>query len=429
MDAMDQTITDSDNADYVTEAVRRASVVDDVPEDTATIAIRKVGVVGAGTMGGGISMNFASIGIPVSIVETQTEALERGLNVVRGNYERSARRGRFPLEEVDDRMGRISGSLDLHDLADCDLIIEAVFENMALKKEIFGRLDAIAKPEAILATNTSGLDVNEIAAATRRSEAVIGLHFFSPANVMKLIEVVRGDNTSKQVIATSMKVARDIGKIAVIVGVCPGFVGNRMLYPRQLQARRLLSQGAMPWDVDRAIKSFGFKMGPFEMSDLAGLDIGWSKGAKTRDALRDALCEMDRRGQKTRAGFYDYDENRTPSPSSVVAELIREHLDVEADAVPPSDQEILETCLFPLVNEGAKILGEGIAQRASDIDVVWLYGYGWPERTGGPMRWADSIGLDRVLAKAEELGRDNDWYKPAPLLNRLVSEGKGFGDL
>ena len=426
---MNETSNGSNNADYVSEAIRRAAEVDDVAADTQIIPVRKVGVIGAGTMGGGISMNFASIGIPVHIIETKQEALDRGLKVVRGNYERSAARGRFPIEEVDARMERISSSLDMADLADCDLIIEAVFEDMELKKSIFSRLDSIAKQGAILASNTSGLDVNEIASATSRPEAVIGLHFFSPANVMKLLEVVRGRETSKEVIATSMKIARDIGKIAVIVGVCPGFVGNRMLYPRQRQARALLARGAMPWDVDRVLKEFGFKMGPFQMSDLAGLDIGWKKGAKTRDPLRDELCEMDRRGQKTRAGFYDYDENRTPSPSPVVAELIRKHLGGGEGGTPPSDQEILETCLFPLVNEGAKILDEGIAQRPSDIDVVWLFGYGWPQHTGGPMRWADSVGLERIRAKAEELGRNDSAYAPSPLLTRLASEGKGFGDL
>ena len=258
---------------------------------------------------------------------------------------------------------------------------------------------------------------------------MIGLHFFSPANVMKLVEIVRGAKTSESVLATSMDIARKIGKVAVVVGVCPGFVGNRMLYPRQLQARELLRRGAMPWDVDRVLKAFGFKMGPYEMSDLAGLDIGWSKGAKTADALRDALCERDRRGQKTGAGFYDYDASRTPSPSPEVAALIREQYGASEGVPVPTDQEILETCLFPLVNEGAKILDEKIAQRPSDIDVVWLYGYSWPMHTGGPMFWADSVGLDKVQAKAEELGAANEWYKPAPLLRQLVAEGRKFADL
>ena len=419
----------TDSAIYVTQALEAAKVIADVPADTPLLPIGKVGIIGAGTMGGGIAMNFANIGIPVHLVETRQDALDRGLKVIRSNYERSASRGRFPPEEVDVRMGRITSSLEMDDLADCDLIIEAVFEDMGIKKVIFARLDAIAKPGAILASNTSGLDVNEIASATKRPEAVIGLHFFSPANVMKLVEIVRGEKTSESVLATSMDIARKIGKVAVVVGVCPGFVGNRMLYPRQLQARELLRRGAMPWDIDRVLKAFGFKMGPYEMSDLAGLDIGWSKGAKTADALRDALCERDRRGQKTGAGFYDYDASRTPSPSPEVAALIREQYSASEGVPAPSDQEILETCLFPLVNEGAKILDEKIAQRPSDIDVVWLYGYSWPMHTGGPMFWADSVGLDKVQAKAEELGAANEWYKPAPLLRRLVAEGRKFADL
>ncbi len=420
----------TDSAAYVADALTAASVVDDVPADTPLLPITKVGIIGAGTMGGGIAMNFANAGIPVHMIETRQEALDRGLGVVRGHYERSAGRGRFPMDEVDVRMGRIASSLDMADLADCDLIIEAVFEDMALKKDIFTRLDAVAKPGAILASNTSGLDVNEIAAATGRPESVIGLHFFSPANVMKLLEIVRGDKTSDAVVATSLEMARLIGKIAVVVGVCPGFVGNRMLYPRQLQANALLARGAMPWDVDRVIKAFGFKMGPFEMADLAGLDIGWTKGQTEGDPLRNALCERDRRGQKTRAGYYDYDDSRTASPSPVVETLIRETLDVSDDATPPHDQEVLETCLFPMVNEGAKILDEKIAQRPSDIDVVWMFGYNWPQDSGGPMRWADSVGLDRVEAKAEELASStSDWYAPAPLLERLASEGKTFADL
>ncbi|HVR90362.1 MAG TPA: 3-hydroxyacyl-CoA dehydrogenase NAD-binding domain-containing protein [Novosphingobium sp.] len=418
-----------DSTDYIADALKKASVIDDVPADTPLIVVNKVGVIGAGTMGGGIAMNFANVGILVHMVETHQDALDRGLKVVRGNYERSASRGRFPVEEVDVRMGRISSSLDMADLADCDLIIEAVFESMELKKDIFTRLDTIAKPGAILASNTSGLDVDAIAAMTSRPESVIGLHFFSPANVMKLVEIVRGKKTSDSVLATSMAVAQKIGKVAVVVGVCPGFVGNRMLYPRQLQARELLKRGAMPWDIDRVLKAFGFKMGPYEMSDLAGLDIGWSKGASTEDRLRDALCERDRRGQKTSKGFYDYDENRIASPSQEVAELIRETLGVKDNAQVPSDQDILETCLFPLVNEGAKILDEKMAQRASDIDVVWIYGYSWPASTGGPMHWADSVGLERVEAKACQLGEANEWYRPAPLLSKLVAEGRSFADL
>lgn len=417
----------TNSADYVSNSLKAASVVDDVPADTPLIPIAKVGIIGAGTMGGGIAMNFANIGIPVHIVETQQASLDRGLGVIRGNYERSASRGRFPMDEVDVRMGRITHSLDLNDLADCDIVIEAVFEDLELKKSIFAKLDAIVKPGAILASNTSGLDVNQIADVTKRPEAVIGLHFFSPANVMKLLEIVRGDKSSAEVIATSLDLAQRIGKIAVVVGVCPGFVGNRMLYPRQVQAAELLARGAMPWDVDRVLRAFGFKMGPFEMSDLAGLDIGWVPGEG--DPLRDALCKRERRGQKTGRGYYDYDDNRTATPSEEVAELIRNTLGIDAGATPPSDDEILETCLFPMVNEGAKILEEGIAQRPSDVDVVWMFGYNWPQDTGGPMRWADTVGLDRVEAKAIELGKNNDWYAPAPLLSKLVQDRRSFADL
>ena len=415
------------SANYVAEALHLANVVDDLSSETAVMPIAKVGIIGAGTMGGGIAMNFANIDVPVQIVEAKQEALDRGFAVIRANYERSAKRGRFPMEEVEVRMGRISQSLEMEDLGDCDLIIEAVFEDIDLKKTIFRKLDGIAKPSAILASNTSGLDINKIANVTARPEDVIGLHFFSPANVMKLLEIVRGKKTSDAVIATSLDVAQRIGKIAVVVGVCDGFVGNRMLYPRQLQAMELLKRGAMPWDVDRVIREFGFKMGPFEMADLAGLDIGWVPGEG--DPLRDALCKRDRRGQKTSAGFYDYDENRVASPSDEVAAIVRNTLDVVDNASPPSDTDILETCLFPMVNEGAKILEERIAQRPSDIDVVWMFGYGWPQHTGGPMRWADTVGLERVRDKALELGKSHDWYLPASLLEQLVREGKSFSDL
>ncbi len=292
---------------YAFFAERQANKIPDVPDDTPTIPINKVGIIGAGTMGGGIAMNFLNAGIPVTIVEVKQDALDRGLKVVRSNYERS--RTAKP-EETEARMSRLSGSLDMSALADCDLVIEAVFERMDIKKDIFTKLDAICKPGAILATNTSGLNIDEIASVTKRPEAVIGLHFFSPANVMKLLEVVRADHTSKEVIATSMKLARKIGKIAVLVGVCPGFVGNRILGQRQREANKLIMEGAMPWDIDRVLYDFGFPMGPFAMSDLAGLDIGWVKERSKGESIRDVLCEMDRRGQKTGAGWYDYDENR-----------------------------------------------------------------------------------------------------------------------
>ena len=417
----------SSGADYIAAALKLSAVVDSVAADTPLLPLRRVGIIGAGTMGGGIAMNFANAGIPVTIVETRQEALDRGLKIIRGNYERSASRGRFPMEEVDTRMARITPSLDMGRLADCDLIIEAVFEDMALKKQIFARLDSIARPGAILASNTSGLDIDEIAATISRPESVIGLHFFSPANVMKLIEVVRGAKTAADVIATSLDMARRIGKVAVVVGVCPGFVGNRMLYPRMHQSAELLMRGAQPWDVDRVIKAFGFKMGPFEASDLAGLDIGWVEGEG--DPLRDALCRRNRRGQKTAAGYYDYDADRRPTPSAEVTQLIRAAYGPPAGATPPDDAEILERSLFPMVNEGAKILEEGVARRPSDIDLVWIYGYNWPQETGGPMRWADSVGLPRILARMEQLGAENPLYAPAALLRQLVAEGRGFSSL
>lgn len=410
-------VTETGIADYVTTALERARTVEGLSPDVRPHPLRKVGIVGAGTMGGGIAMNFANVGIRVHVVETKQEALNRGLKIVRANYERSAARGRFPGEEVDVRMAAIDHSLDMSDLADCDLIIEAVYENLELKKSIFAQLDQIAKPGAVLATNTSGLDVDQIAAVTSRPESVIGLHFFSPANVMKLLEIVRGKATGDDVIATAFDMADRIGKVAVLVGVCPGFVGNRMLYVRQLQAHALLQRGAKPWDIDRALKDFGFKMGPFEMSDLAGLDIGWVRGEG--DPLRNALCERDRRGQKTRAGYYDYDDNRVGRPSVIVEEIIRDVLAIPADAAPPSDQQVVEFCLFPMVNEGAKILSEGIAQRASDIDVVWLFGYGWPKGNGGPMRWAGDLGLPYVRERLSTMARTSAWLAPVPKLTEL----------
>jgi 3-hydroxyacyl-CoA dehydrogenase len=416
---------------YVFFAERQVWKIPDVPDDTPTIPVRRVGIVGAGTMGGGIAMNFTNAGLPVTIVEARPEALDRGLAVVRRNFESTARKGRITAEDVERRMGLLSGSLDLASLADCDLVVEAVFENMALKKEVFAKLDGIAKPGAILATNTSYLDVNEIAAVTQRPEAVLGTHFFSPANVMRLLEVVRGGRTAKPVIATAMQLARRIGKVAVLVGVCHGFVGNRMLAERQREANRLVLEGAMPWDVDRVLYEFGFPMGPFAMSDLAGLDIGWQRETSRGETVRDILCERDRRGQKTGAGFYDYDENRTARPSAEVEQVI---LDLSARkgvarrAV--GDQEILERCLYPMINEGAKILEEGIAQRASDIDIVWINGYGWPVYRGGPMYYGDQIGLrtvlDRMRAFEADLGAE---FRPAALLERLVAEGRSYRDL
>ena len=416
---------------YAFFAERQANKIPDVPDDTPTIAIKKVGVIGAGTMGGGIAMNFANAGIPVTIVEVKQDALDRGLKVVRGNYERSAKGGRFTMDDVEKRMGLLAGSLKLEDLADCDLVIEAVFERMDIKKDVFGRLDAIVKQGAILASNTSYLNVDEIASATKRPEFVIGLHFFSPANVMRLLEIVRGEKTSKAVIATSMKLAKTIGKVAVLVGVCPGFVGNRMLAQRTREAQALVLEGAMPWDVDRVLYDFGFPMGPFAMGDLAGLDIGWVKEQSKSSTIREVLCEMDRRGQKTGAGYYDYDENRGAKPSPVTEKIIadfRTKAGVNARTI--SDQEILERTIYPMINEGAKILEEKKAIRASDIDTVWINGYGWPVYRGGPMYYGDRIGLDNVLAKMKEFqARMGDAFKPSALLEKLVAEGKKFADV
>ncbi len=412
-------------------AEREAAKIPDVPDDTPTLPVNTVGIIGAGTMGGGIAMNFANVGIPVKIVETRQEALDRGLSVIRKNYERTAQRGGITQDDVEKRMKLISGSLDLNALKDVDLVIEAVFERMDIKKDVFAKLDAIAKPGAILATNTSGLNIDEIASVTKRPEAVIGLHFFSPANVMKLLEVVRADHTSKPVIATSMKLAKKIGKVAALVGVCPGFVGNRILRQRQLEANKLVLEGAMPWDVDRVLYNFGFPMGPFAMSDLAGLDIGWVKENSKGETLRDVLCEMDRRGQKTGAGYYDYDENRNAKPSPVTEKIIKDFMARKGiNGRKISDEEILERCLYPMINEGVQILADKKAIRASDIDVIWQYGYGFPGYRGGLMYYGDQIGPAKVLAKLKEFQATmGDQFKPAPLLEKIVAEGKSFADI
>ncbi len=413
---------------YVFFAEREVWKIPDVPPDTPTIPVNKVGIVGAGTMGGGIAMNFANAGIPVTLVEAKQEALDRGLSVIRRNYENTAKKGRMTAADVEKRMSLLKGSMALEDLADSDLVIEAVFENMDIKKEVFGKLDQIVKPGAVLATNTSYLDTDEIASATKRPESVIGLHFFSPANVMRLLEVVRADKTSKPVVATSMQIAKKIGKIAALVGVCPGFVGNRMLAQRQREAQKLVMEGAMPWDVDRVLYDFGFPMGPFQMSDLAGLDIGWSKESSKGATIREVLCEMDRRGQKTGAGFYDYDENRNAKPSPVTAKIIEDFRAKSGTNVRQiSDEEILERCIYPTINEGAKILEEGKAIRASDIDVVWINGYGWPKYRGGPMWYGDLIGLDKVLGRMREWqAQMGDVFAPSKLLEQLVTDGKAF---
>lgn len=407
-------------------AERKAAKIDDVPSDIQLREIKKVGVIGAGTMGGGISMNFLQAGYPVTIVEMKQEALDRGTGVIRKNYENSAAKGRFTNDQVEQWMGQLTGSLSQDDLADCDLIIEAVFENMDVKKEIFGNLDRICKPGAILASNTSYLDVNEIAAATNRPGDVVGMHFFSPANVMKLLEVVRGEKTDKDVLATVMDVAKKIRKVAVVAGVCDGFIGNRMLKPRQVEANKLLMEGATPSQIDKVHTDFGMPMGPFQMADLAGVDIGWHRDPTRIENIRDALAAEDRWGQKKGAGFYDYDEKRRPSPSPRVAEIIEDfRKKSNAEVREISDEEIMERTLYPMVNEGALILEEGIAQRASDIDVVWIYGYGWPVYRGGPMFWADLEGAKKILAGLEK-HEDKFDFKISKLLREKADQGERF---
>jgi 3-hydroxyacyl-CoA dehydrogenase len=380
-------------------------------------------------MGGGIAMNFMNAGFQVTMVEVKQEALDRGITTIRRNYERS--RTAVPAE-TEARMGRLTGTLELEQLADCDLVIEAVFERMDIKKDVFTKLDAICKPGAILASNTSGLNIDEIASVTKRPEWVIGLHFFSPANVMKLLEIVRGDKTSKEVIATSMKLAKRIGKIAVLVGVCPGFVVNRINGSRGRETQKLIMEGAMPWDVDRALFNFGYAMGPFATGDLAGLDLGWVKERSTGSTIREVMCEMDRRGQKSGAGWYDYDENRNPTPSPVVEKIIqdfRAKSGVNSRTI--SDEEIVERCVYPLINEAMRVLEEGKAIRASDIDVCFLNGAGFPVYRGGPMMYGDQVGGPAVvLAKLKEFQATmGDQFKPAPLLEKLAAEGKPFASL
>ncbi|WP_299322877.1 3-hydroxyacyl-CoA dehydrogenase NAD-binding domain-containing protein [Parasphingopyxis sp.] len=409
-------------------AERAANKIEGIAKDIELIPIKKVGVIGAGTMGGGISMNFLSAGIPVTILEMEQDALDRGTGVMRKNYERTASRGRMTEEQVEQAMGLLTPTLDYADLAECDLVIEAVFENMDVKKEVFAKLDETVKDGAILASNTSYLNVDEIAMATDRPDHVLGLHFFSPANIMKLLEVVRGDKTSDQVLATCMKLAKKIGKIAVVAGVCDGFIGNRMLSPRQQQANALIMEGANYWEVDEVLLDFGFPMGPFQMSDLAGLDIGWHRDPSRIESVRDALCAMDRRGQKTGAGFYDYNEARQRTPSDDVKKVIAEFAEkqgVEQREI--SKEEIQERLLYPMVNEGALILEEGMAQRASDIDVVWINGYGWPLYTGGPMFWADTVGLDTVVAGLEKhRNRLGENFKLSQLLADKAEKDERF---
>ena len=401
---------------YFFFAERKAAKIEGLPEDTHPRPIKRVGVIGAGTMGGGISMNFLSAGIPVTIVEMGQEALDRGTGLMRKNYESTAAKGKLTVEQVSKAMGLLTPTLDFSALADCDLIIEAVYENMDVKKEVFGRLDRIAKPGAILASNTSYLNIDEIAASISRPEDVVGMHFFSPANVMKLLEVVRGAKTAPDVLVTVMGLSKKIRKVAVVAGVCHGFIGNRMLMPRQVEATKLLLEGATPEQIDRVHVEFGMPMGPFQMADLAGVDIGWHRDPNRIENIRDALCAIDRWGQKKGAGFYDYDEKRRPTPSPVVQQIIEDFAKTQGvERRQISDEEIVERTLYTMVNEGAKILEEGMAQRASDIDVVWVYGYGWPVYRGGPMFWADTVGLQNIVEglkrQEERMGSDFSFSK------------------
>jgi 3-hydroxyacyl-CoA dehydrogenase len=419
-------------------AERQANKIPDVAADTPVQPIASAAVLGCGTMGGGIAMNFANAGIPVVVLETDAEALDKGLAIVRRNYAGSVSRGRITQDQMDRRLALISGTTDTADLAGADIVIEAVFEDMDLKKRIFATLDETCKRSAILATNTSTLDVDEIAAATGRPDKVIGTHFFSPANVMKLMENVRGAKTSAETIATVMALSKTIGKVGVLVGVCDGFVGNRMLYAYTRQANFLLEEGALPHQVDKVIYDFGFPMGPFAMGDLAGLDVGWrirQRRANTRpkderySPIADRICEQGRFGQKTNAGWYRYAEgSRTPQPDPEIEALIVEvsaELGFERREI--SEQEILERCMYPLINEGAKILEEGIAIRASDVDVVWIYGYGFPVHRGGPMFYADRVGAKTIYEAMSRLyDAHGEMLKPAPRLAEQARSGKGF---
>ncbi|HIM45897.1 MAG TPA: 3-hydroxyacyl-CoA dehydrogenase [Alphaproteobacteria bacterium] len=420
---------------------RGAAKIDGLAKDTAKQDIQRAAVIGCGTMGGGIAMNFANAGIPVTVLEAEDAFLQKGLETIRGNYAASVAKGRISQDKMDGCMALISGITDFAQLGEPDIVIEAIFEKMDAKKEVFAKLDAATPAETILATNTSTLDVNEIAAATKRPGKVIGTHFFSPANVMRLQENVRGAETSDETIATTMALAKKLGKVGVLVGVCDGFVGNRMLYAYSRQSNFLLEEGALPEQVDKAIYDFGFPMGPFAMGDLAGLDVGWlirKAHAATRPSnlryspIADRICEMGRYGQKTSAGWYNYEKgSRVPIPDPEIEKLIvsvSEELGYERR--PIDEAEIIQRCIYPLINEGANILAEGIAQRPGDIDTVWIYGYGFPRQRGGPMFYADTVGLKEIYDVMSKLYDEHgEWLKPAPLLAELAAAGKGFADL
>ena len=420
---------------YAFFAEREAAKVAGVPDGTKARDVKQVAIIGAGTMGGGIAMSFANAGIPVTLIETGDEQLKRGLGIMQKNYEATAARGGIPADAPAKRMGLIKGVVGIENVKDADLIIEAVFETMAIKKDVFGKLDQFAKPGAVLATNTSYLDINQIAAMTKRPQDVLGMHFFSPANVMKLCEIVRGEKTAPDALMTAVAVAKRIAKVPVVVGVCDGFVGNRMLAARGKQAEKFLFEGALPQQVDAVLTKFGMPMGPFAMGDLAGLDIGWrsrqDRGIKSE--IADAICEAGRFGQKTGKGYYKYEAgSRAPLPDPEIEKLIEEttaKLGLKRRAI--SDEEILERLMYPMINEGARILEEKIAARPSDIDVVWLYGYGWPIYRGGPMFYADSVGLKTIAERLSFYAKQtNDpSLEPTPLLKRLADEGKTFASL
>jgi 3-hydroxyacyl-CoA dehydrogenase len=416
-------------------AEREALKIPGLGPDVKARTVAKVAVVGAGTMGGGIAMCFANVGIPVTMVDVSTEAVTRGRGIIEANYRNTVARGGITAAEADKRVGLISVATTLQEAADADLVIEAVFEDMEIKKKLFTTLDQLAKPGTVLATNTSTLDVDAIAAVTKRQDDILGMHFFSPANVMRLLEVVRAKQTSPEALATAMAVARRINKVAVVSGVCDGFIGNRMLAKRSIEAERLMLEGADPATVDAAVVAFGFPMGPYAMADLAGLDVGWRirKARGTKAAISDALCEAGRFGQKTGKGYFIYEKgSRTPKSDPEVTALIAataKSLGIKQRAI--GEQEVLERMHYPMINEAARILEEGIALRPGDIDVVWAYGYGWPAWRGGPMHYADTVGLakiaERLSAYAAQTG--DPTMAPAPLLARLAAEGKTFASL
>ncbi|VIO73481.1 Fatty acid oxidation complex subunit alpha [Bradyrhizobium ivorense] len=420
---------------YAFFAEREAAKIAGVPDGTKPRNVARVAILGAGTMGGGIAMSFANAGIPVTLVETGEDQLKRGMGIMQKNYEATAARGGIPADAPAKRMALINGVVGIENVGDADLVIEAVFETMAVKKEVFGKLDQYAKPGAVLASNTSYLNIDEIAKSTKRPQDVLGMHFFSPANVMKLCEIVRADKTAPDALVTAVSIARKIAKVPAVVGVCDGFVGNRMLAQRGKQSEKLLFEGALPQQVDAVVTKFGMPMGPFAMGDLAGLDIGWRsrKDRGIKSEIADALCEAGRFGQKTGKGYYKYEPgSRAALPDPEVEKLIDETLArLGRKKRVVSDDEILERMMYPMINEGAKILAEGIAARPSDIDVVWLYGYGWPIYRGGPMYWADTVGLkhiaDRLSFYAKETNDPS--LEPAPLLKKLADEGKTFASL